>query len=209
MVRSTSSTASGSSVTRWRAASMAARKVGNWQMPSALRGLIGQSLQIERGGEGQRAFAADQQPRQVAAARGARGRGQRIDVVAADAAQLLGKRAAISSASRAPSARRRWIRSAMPGGHVRRRGCPAARRSGSACHRRAWRRSPARCRPSARSGWTCEPQELLPAMPPMVQRARSRDRPGRTACARFSASFSAPRVMPGCTVARAARRDRP
>ena len=44
MVRSTSSTASGSSVTRCRAASIAARKVGNWQMPSTLRGLIGQSF---------------------------------------------------------------------------------------------------------------------------------------------------------------------
>ena len=41
MVRSTSSTASGPSMTRWRDASMAARKVGNWQMPSILRGSTG------------------------------------------------------------------------------------------------------------------------------------------------------------------------
>ncbi len=43
MVRSTSSTASGSSATICRVASIAARKVGNWQMPSTLRGLIGAS----------------------------------------------------------------------------------------------------------------------------------------------------------------------
>ena len=36
-------------------------------MPSALRGLIGWSFEIERGGEGQRALGADQQPGQVAA----------------------------------------------------------------------------------------------------------------------------------------------
>ena len=44
MVRSTSSTASGSRVTRCCEASIALRKLGNWQMPSTFRGLTGQSL---------------------------------------------------------------------------------------------------------------------------------------------------------------------
>src|SRR3569833_2270706 len=56
IVRSTSSTASGSSVTRCCEAARAARKLGNWQMPSASRGRV-----------------------------------QRSEVVAADAAELLGE----------------------------------------------------------------------------------------------------------------------
>ena len=44
MFRSTSSTASGSSCTICRAASIARRNVANWQMPSTLRGLTGCSM---------------------------------------------------------------------------------------------------------------------------------------------------------------------
>ena len=44
-----------------------------------------------------------------------------------------------------------------------------------------------------------DPQELFPAMPPMVQRCQVEGSTGKnTPCAR-SASFSAPSVMPGCT----------
>ena len=45
------------------------------------------------------------------------------------------------------------------------------------------------------------PQELLPAMPPMVQRAQVEGSTGKNSPCRFSWSFSAPSAMPGCTVA--------
>ena len=44
-----------------------------------------------------------------------------------------------------------------------------------------------------------EPQLLLPAMPPMVQRAQVEGSTGKNLPCGFSASFSAPSVMPGCT----------
>jgi hypothetical protein len=47
-----------------------------------------------------------------------------------------------------------------------------------------------------------DPQELFPAMPPMVQRAQVEGSTGKNSPCGFSASFSAPRVMPGWTVAR-------
>ena len=43
-MRSTSSTASGSSPTSVAVARIASRKVGNWHTPNALRGLIGESF---------------------------------------------------------------------------------------------------------------------------------------------------------------------
>ena len=74
-------------------------------------------LQFERGGEGERAFRAHQQPRQIVPSGGAGGRRQRVDVVAADAAKLLRETARRSPPPpRAPSARSRWISSAMPAG---------------------------------------------------------------------------------------------
>ena len=143
---------------------------------------------------------AHQQPRQVFAPGGARGRRQRLDVVAADAAQLLREAGGDLLRLRARRAR-------AGAGSVRRcrGGTSAPRLSGSAPNRmpRAVRQDgvdrAARCRPSARSGCDLEPQELLPAMPPMVQRAWVEGSTGKNSpCAR-SAAFRWPSTMPGST----------
>ena len=107
--------------------------------------------EFQRGRECQRPFRAHQQPRQIFPPGPARHGREHVDVVAPDPAQLRGNRAAISSASAAPKARRRWISSATRARHV---GAEIVRQRPKRCRSRprAWRRSPARCRPSARSG---------------------------------------------------------
>ena len=119
IVRSTSSTASGSSATICRVASIAARNDGNWQMPSTLRGLIGcriSSIAAEKASVPSEPTSSRARLSRPAAARRRR---QRIDVVAADPAQHFRESARRSSAaSVAPIARSRPISSAMPFGVV-------------------------------------------------------------------------------------------
>ena len=88
-VRSTTSTATGPSLTMCWVASMALRKVAKWQMPSALfLGMRGE-LQFEAARERERAFRAAQQRGEVD---GPRARHQRVDQVAADAPRHLRER---------------------------------------------------------------------------------------------------------------------
>ena len=145
--------------------------------------------QFERGGERQRALRPHQQPRQVVASGGARGRRQRVDVVAADAAKLLGKAGGdflgLGRAERAQALDQ--IGDAAPA--CRRRDCPAPRRTDAACRRPGSRRSRARCRPSARSGSTSSRRNCCPPCRRWCSAHGSRDRPGRTAHAARNAVF--------------------
>ena len=93
IVRSTSSTAVGPSLTMCCAASIAARKVGKLTTPSTLLRGSGASFSFRLRVDGERAFGADQQVREVdAAVGGVRPFALRIEdveVVAADPAQHL------------------------------------------------------------------------------------------------------------------------
>ena len=170
-------------------------------MPSILRGLIGVQLQFQRGGEGERALRSHQQPRQIVASGGARGRGQRVDVVAADAAKLAreagGDFLGLGGAQRAQplheigDARRA----------CRRRGCRAARRTDAACRRPAGHRWPARCRPSARSGSTSSRRNCCRPCRRWCSAHACWDRPGRTARAASAPRSDAPAPGPGSTSA--------
>ena len=198
-MRSTSSTASGSSLTMCCAASMARRKRGKLADAQHLARLERMQRQLQRGGEGQRAFRTDQQPRQIFAARRARRRRQHVDVVAADTAQ-----AAWGSARRFPPPRPRRARAGAGSGRrhwpaCRRRDCPAPRRSGGACRRPGWRRSRARCRPSARSGSISNRRSCCRPCRRWCSAHASRDRPGRTVCAARNAVLRWPSTTPGST----------
>ncbi len=181
MVRSTSSTASGSSVTMMRR--RLHRRAEGRELADAqhLARLDRLQRQLDRGGEGERAFRAHQQARQIVAAGGARGRRQRCRCCSRRRGEAgAGKRAAISSASAAPSSRSRWIRSAM------RAGTSAPRLSGSGAE--AMPRAvgqdridrAARCPPSGRSGWTSSRRNCCRPCRRWCSAHGSTDRPGRT-----------------------------
>ena len=148
-------------------------------MPSTLRGLIGQSFRSSAAEKASVPSAAHQQPRQVAAPGGARGRRQRIEVVAADPAKLVrearGDLLGLPRAERAqPLASVRRCRPAH-----RRRDCPAARRTEAAAigQHRVDAQHVVRHQPVA---------DRLAAAGIVARHAadgaarRSRDRPGRT-----------------------------
>ena len=94
MMRSTSSTALGPSLTICWAASIAAWKLGKLTTPSTRARGSGASLQGQVLGESQRAFRADQQMRQIHAAVGGVGPlilvVENVEIVAAHPAQHLG-----------------------------------------------------------------------------------------------------------------------
>ena len=207
-MRSTSSTASGSSaddVPRRFHRLAEGRELADAQHLARLDRM---QRQFQRGGERQRALRSDQQPRQIVAPGGAGGRGQRVDVVAADAAKLLGEaRGDLLGLGRAErragagSDRRCWPAS-------RRRDCPAPRRTGAACRRPGSRRSRGRCRPSARSGSISSRRSCCPPCRRWCSAHGSRDRPGRTVCAARNALFRCAQHQAGLDQRRARLRHR-
>ena len=181
------------------AASIARRKVGNWQMPSSLRGLIGMQRQLDRRGEGQRAFRSHQQPRQVLLPGEACDRRQHLDVVAADAAELRGEpRGDLLGLGRTERAQP-LDQFGNAASARRRRDCPAAGRNCAACRRPGSRRSRAHCRPSARSGSTSSRRSCCRPCRRSCSAHAWRDRPGRTTRAGRSAAFRWPSTRPGST----------
>ena len=166
-------------------------------------------LQLERGGEGQRALRADQQPRQVVPPGGARGRGQRVDVVAADAAKLAreagGDLVRLRGAQRAQALDQ--VGDAAPA--CRRRGCRASRPKRCRVPSARMRVDRARrCRPSARSGSTSSRRSCCRPCRRWCSAHGSRDRPGRTGRAGAARHSGAPSTSPGSTSGGARRRDR-
>ena len=86
MVRSTSSTAIGPSLTMCCAASIAATKLPKWQTPTARAADERRELELDPGREGERAFGADQDMREIEVVAAGR---QRVEIVAADPALHL------------------------------------------------------------------------------------------------------------------------
>ena len=142
MVRSTSSTAIGRSLTRCWAASIASWKMPKWQTPEHLVADHGPQLQLDRCGEGERAFGADQKMRHVVAAVA---RHQRIDIIAADAAlhlrEFVGDLVGLARAERQHVAEQRLTSLSSESGDR-----AAPRRNASACRPRAPHPSTACCR---------------------------------------------------------------
>ena len=88
MVRSTSSTAIGPSLTMCCAASIALWKLPKWQAPTARRPEQRRELQLDLGGERERALGADQNVREIEIVAAGH---QRVEIVAADPALHFGK----------------------------------------------------------------------------------------------------------------------
>ena len=189
MVRSTSSTPSGSSATKCRLASMAARKLGNWQMPTILRGRIGCSCNSSAAEKASVPSLPTSSRARFSRPLAAGARGQHLDIVAPDPAQLVGEAGGdLVGLGRTQGAQA--LHQAGDGGrHLAQivgDGAEAVR----ACHRPGWRRWRAHCPPSSRSGSIWRRTSCWPPCRRWCSAPGSRGRPGRT-----SRAASAPRSV--------------